>query len=125
MPQDEAPLDGRSEYWLLVANGRSELAARTDEQQDRWEIGRCDWSVDQDEGTIVFKHPDGLTATAPVQIIGTYNTKDRTWLWAWDHPSVVPALRKDAEKLKAYGEKHKLPKLTTQIGRASCRERVS
>lgn len=79
-----------------------------------WQIGQADWSVDQDVGTIVFNSPNGMIATAPVQIIGTYNTQDGTWLWGWDNPSLEPALTEHARKLRAYGQKRGYEVLTTR-----------
>jgi hypothetical protein len=64
------------------------------------------------------REPGGLSvalqAVAPAQIIATYNTLDGTWLWAWDHPSVEPALAKDAKRMLAYGQEHGYAKLTTR-----------
>ena len=79
-----------------------------------WHIGEADWSVDQDEGTIVFTSPNGMQAVAPAQIIGTYNTQDGTWLWGWDHPSVAPPLAAHAKKVLAYGQKNNFDVLTTR-----------
>ena len=58
-----------------------------------WQLGKADWDIDQDAGTIVFTSPKGITATCPVQVIGTFNTEDDTWLWGWDHPSVDPGCK--------------------------------
>jgi hypothetical protein len=55
-----------------------------------------------------------VTATAPVQIIGTYNTLDGTWLWGWDHPSVLPPLQEHARRVREYGEQHGIESLTTR-----------
>jgi hypothetical protein len=89
------------------------LGALTEAHDEAWHIGEADWSVDQDEGTIVFDAPDRLRAVAPVQIIGTYNTQRGTWLWAWDNPSVAPALAADAQRVQAYGRQQGFEILTT------------
>ena len=49
-----------------------------------------------------------------MQIIGTYNNQDGTWLWGWEHPSVAPSLQQHAREVRAYGERHSVPRLTTQ-----------
>ena len=67
-----------------------------------------------DEGIIVFTTPKAIRPTAPVQIIGTYNTEDGTWLWGWDHPSVAAPLAEHAKRLLAYGQEHNIPRLTTR-----------
>ncbi len=89
------------------------LAAVTAAHDGTWHLGEADWSLDQDVGNLVFTTPHHVQAVAPAQIIGTYNTQDSTWLWAWDHPSVEPPLAKDAKRLRAYGQQHGYSKLTT------------
>jgi hypothetical protein len=49
-----------------------------------------------------------------VQIIGTYNTADGTWLWAWDNPSLVKGLARDSQVVREYGRKHGIAPLTTR-----------
>lgn len=88
------------------------LAAVTTAHQNTWHIDKAAWNVDQDAGIIVFTTPN-MRAEAPVQIIGTYNTKDGTWLWGWDHPSVVPALAEHARQMLQYGQEHGFARLTT------------
>ena len=55
---------------------------------------------------MIFTARAGVRATCSVQVIGTFNQEDNSWLWAWDHPSIVPALREHAKRVKAYGEAH-------------------
>ena len=74
----------------LLAQSMEELRLKTQAHDGTWHLSEADWSVDQDEGQIVFDHK-GTSATAPVQIVGTFNTEDSTWLWGWEHPAVVPA----------------------------------
>jgi hypothetical protein len=90
------------------------LAAVATAHDRTWHLGEADWSLDQDVGNLVFTTPQGTQAVAPAQIIGTYNTQDGTWLWAWDHPSVEPPLAEDAKKMLAYGQQHGYAKLTTR-----------
>lgn len=62
----------------------AELQLRTGAHVGAWHMDECDWTVDQGTGQITFTDKKrGIAATAPVQIIGTYNTEDSTWLWAW------------------------------------------
>ena len=63
-----------------------------------------------------------MRAEAPVQIIGTYNTEDGTWLWGWDHPSVLPPLADHARQLLNYGKEHGFARLTTRT--FACSERT-
>ena len=105
----------KSTFELLLAQSMEELAIKTASHDRLWQISAADWSVAQESGQIVFHSPKSMIATAPVQIIGTYNSQNNTWLWGWDHPSVVLPLRKHAEQLRDYGKKNKLPRLTERL----------
>lgn len=90
-----------------------ELQLKTRGHVEAWGLDRISrWDLDQDTGELTFSFDDGLRAVAPAQIIGTYNSEDRTWLWAWDNPSVDDALKKDALKVRKYGEEHHVERLT-------------
>jgi hypothetical protein len=89
-----------------------ELRLKTATHDRIWHLSQANWAVDQDAGKIVFTMPDGTTATAPVQIVGTYNKDDGSWLWAWDHPSVQLPLREHASAVRAFGQTHGIADLT-------------
>jgi hypothetical protein len=90
-----------------------ELQLKTQGHVEAWGLDRISrWDLDQDTGKLTFSFEDGFRAVAPAQIIGSYNTEDRTWLWAWDNPSVDDALKKDALKVRKYGEEHHVERLT-------------
>jgi hypothetical protein len=97
-----------------------EMHAKRDAHEALWRLSEAAWSVDQNAGTIKFKLPDGVTATCPLQIIGTYNTADSSWLWGWDHPAVAPVVAEHAKQTLAYGEKNRLKRLTTR--KLECQE---
>jgi hypothetical protein len=96
------------------------LRALTSAHDGMFQIGRAQWSVDQEKGTITFNSPSGMRAEAPVQIIGTYNTQDGTWLWSWANSSIESPLTEDARKVQAYGQEHGYEILTTR--KISCPE---
>ena len=97
-----------------IEKATAALAAATTALDSTWGLGRADWTLDQDAGTLVFTTADGIMVVAPAQIVGTYNVDDESWLWAWDHPSVLPALKADAERLLEYGRERGFEKLTTR-----------
>ena len=103
-----------TEFRDLLERAMADLQAKTAGHDGVWRLSEAAWSVDMDEGTVVFTTPKGIQATAPVQIIGTYNTEDGTWLWGWDHPSVPPPLAEHARRLLAYGQDHNIARLTTR-----------
>lgn len=102
------------EFRQLVEKALNHLRALTAAHDGTWRLAESEWSVDQDAGTIVFTNSSGTQATAPVQIIGTYNTQDGTWLWGWDHPSVAPPLAEHAKRMLEYGREHSVAALTTR-----------
>lgn len=104
----------KGEHEAFLGRSKAELDVKTAAHDRLWHISEAAWSVDQNSEKIVFQCPDGTTVTCPVQIIGTYNSIDKTWLWGWDHPSIQPPLTEHAKKLKAYGMKHNLEGLTTR-----------
>jgi hypothetical protein len=107
-------------YRSLVEQSMEELRLKTAAHDDVWSLGRADWRVDQEAGTIVFSRPGGTSATCSVQIIGTYSTTDGTWLWAWDHPAIASALQQHARQVRSYGKEHAIERLTTR--KLACEE---
>jgi len=91
-----------------------DLRIKSGAHDSLWQLGQAAWSIDQQTGTIVFKAPNGMVVSCAVQIVGTYNTADGTWLWGWDHPSVQPPLQAHARLVRAYGEQHGIAPLTTR-----------
>ena len=72
-----------------------------------------DWHADLQKGVIRFTSATKMVS-APVQVIGTYNTLDGTFLWGWDHPSVPEPLGADARLAHQFGALQKLPLFTTR-----------
>ena len=98
----------------LLDTSVEELQLKT-EAHKSWGLGTFDrWDIDQEVGNLVFSNADGTTAVARAQIIGSFSTNDNSWLWAWDNPSIVDGMKLDTLKLKEYGEKHGIAKLTTR-----------
>ena len=97
------------------------LKALTEAHDGMWRIGTADrWDADQETGIITWTFQDGTIVAAPFQIVGTYNSLDSTFLWGWDHPSVAEPLRKDAEAVLEFAQKHGVDFL--QDRKVSCDE---
>jgi hypothetical protein len=92
----------------------NELQALTGAHDRMWGFGEADWSADLNAGTIEFRNKKGWVITAPVQVVGTYNTLDGTFLWGWDHPSVRANVAVAARKVLEFGKKHGIVELTTR-----------
>lgn len=97
------------------------LQAQTAHNSQAWGLGsETQWNLDMNAGTLRFTFADGRVLTAPVQVIGTHNTTNGTFLWGWDHPSVPEPLRRAAQRLYDYGHANGLEAFTTRS--ISCSE---
>ncbi len=114
--QEEIPVDSHQFIHQSVEGLRTQTSAHA----ASWHLGEeANWAADQDTGRIKFTFADGTIAEADLQIVGTYNTEDGTFLWGWDHPSVAEPLRKHASLAKEFGHKHRLSKFTERIVKCS------
>ena len=99
----------------FIAGSIEGLRQTTAAHSATWQLGKeKTWNVDQDTGKVVFSFADGTTATSDVQIVGTWNANDSTFLWGWDHPSVEAPLQLNAARVKAFGELHGNAELSTR-----------
>jgi DNA-directed RNA polymerase subunit RPC12/RpoP len=97
----------------MVDQAMTELQTKNAALQALIHFEDTKWLLDQEQGTISFDSKK-IHAVAPVQIIGTYNTADGSWLWAWDNPSLVKGLTRDSQVVREYGQKHGIAPLTTR-----------
>lgn len=72
------------------------------------------WNLDMDSGQLRLSFADGRELDFPVQVIGTYNTQNGSFMWGWDHPSVPASLRRAAQLVHDYGEEHAIERFTTR-----------
>lgn len=90
-----------------------ELRINTGMHDRLFQISKANWQLNQDTGIITFTSPEGLVASAPAQVVGSYNIVDSTWLWAWDNPSIEPTLTEHSKITRDYGTKRGIAELTT------------
>lgn len=111
----EATLD------VLIAASADEAQIANMLHNSTWRLGEeKSWHLDQNNGQLLLTFDDGTFALAPAQIIGTFHHKDGTFMWGWDHPSVLPALRRNAITVREFGKKQKNKELTR--GNVRCSE---
>lgn len=84
-------------------------------------IGPCDWNLNMPAGTIAFDTP-GTALVVPMQVLGTEADAASLWIAAWsiDPKRMPPAVAEASRKVKAMGEKDKIPELAN--GRLSLDE---
>ena len=102
------------EFRALLNASMEELRLKTTGHQHGWKFGQADrWDLDQARGDLIFTFGDGVIATCPAQIIGSFDSASNTWLWAWANPSIAEPLKSDSLRVKDYGQQHQIARLTT------------
>ncbi|RYG85309.1 hypothetical protein EON77_05795 [bacterium] len=99
---------------LTIARSRNEIQMRTEANIGLWGLDEASWDADMAAGTIVFHNAKGQKITALMQVIGTYNTEDNSWLWGWDHPSVPEPIGAHARLARDFGARYGLEAYTTR-----------
>lgn len=111
LEQDQTTLP--SDFATLQKRSLEELQLKTEAHKKAWGLDKIlRWDFNQGSGQLEFSLPDGMKAISPAQIIGTYNSEDHTWLWAWANSSIEEKLQVDARQLLKYGEDHHIDRLT-------------
>lgn len=81
-----------------------------------WGVGlERDYAFDQETGRLVLKFGGRRTIAAQGQILGSFDPRDRSFMWGWANPSIQPEICEDAARLKAEGEQLGLAALTTPV----------
>lgn len=97
----------------LLLQGREQIDRTSRAHRERWGLGQADkWVLDQGRGQITWSFEDHV-ASAPAQILGSWNAKVGSFVWSWDNASIDAGLRADAERVRAYGQQHGVGALTS------------
>ena len=103
-----------NEFEALLDASMEELRLKTAAHQQGWRLGKAAlWNLDQSEGNLVFTFDDGVVATCPAQIIGSFDITTSEWMWAWANASIAEPLKRDSLRIKEYGQTRQFTKLTT------------
>ena len=102
------------EFHALLDKSMEELRAKTMVHQAGWGFGKAHrWSLDQSRGDLLLTFDNGVAATCPAQIIGSFDATDGSWLWGWANPSIADSLKRDSLRVRDYGQQHGLARVTT------------
>ena len=102
------------EFKTLLEKSMNDLRAKT-LGHTGWGFGEADqWSLDMSRGDLVFTFAGGMVATCPAQIVGSFDTSDGSWLWAWANPSIPDELKRDSLRIREYGQQHKIERLIAE-----------
>jgi hypothetical protein len=98
----------------LLADCVAKFEGKQDSAAKKWGIGTFErWELDQNQGILRFANTDGSGLETEAQVIGSFDPINSSWEWAWHNPYVADPLKTDVLKVKAYGETHQFPSLTT------------
>ncbi|HWZ98757.1 MAG TPA: hypothetical protein VN025_13455 [Candidatus Dormibacteraeota bacterium] len=105
---------------IFIQQSLNGLRTQTAAHNAGWHLDKAtQWSADQDSATLFFTFADGLVSSASFQIVGTYSGDDESFLWGWDHPSVLPTLRKHAQLAREWGDANGMSDYTTPMVQCS------
>jgi hypothetical protein len=111
------------EFRALLDGSMEGLQLQNQVHHDTWGLGKSErWDFAQGSGALIFTFPDKI-ARAPAQIIGSFNSQVGSWLWAWANSSILDSIKRDAIKVREYGEQNNIKRLTTakwQAAEADC-----
>lgn len=111
-----------SELQTMIDAACYEARIKTQAHQLGWRHGEEDgWDLDQEDGVLVFTFADGSEARCPAQIIGTFDGKTSTWMWAWNNPSIERSLLADSLALRVRGGEGLRPPHRAEMARRGTR----
>ena len=97
----------------LLLQGRELIDQTSRAHSERWGLGGARrWVLDQDVGRMTWSFEDHV-ASAPAQILGSWNSKVSSFVWSWDNETIREPLRATAEVVRAFGVENGVPALAT------------
>ncbi len=100
------------EFKAFIEGSMEGLRLQTEVHQGMWSYGNEErWDFSQDTSELVFSFPD-MIVRAAAQIIGTFDRHESTWMWSWANSSISDSLKSDSARVREYGERHCIHRLT-------------
>lgn len=97
----------------LLLEGRTLIDQTSGAHTARWGLGsERRWVLDQDTGRITWSFEEHV-ASAPAQILGSWNAKVSTFVWSWDNETIRAPLCSTAEEVRAFGMEHDIAAMRT------------
>ena len=101
------------ELETTLLQGRALIDQASVAHAERWGFGTATrWVLDQDTGRVVWSFDDHV-ASAQAQILGSWNSQVKSFVWSWDNDTIKPPLRVTAEEVRAFGVEKDVPALCT------------
>ncbi|MEL6983687.1 MAG: DUF6882 domain-containing protein [Actinomycetota bacterium] len=105
-------------YASLVERAMAHVGSLQAAHEQMWHMSDAvNADVDLAVGQITWNLADRLV-TAPVELLGTWDPADQTFLWGWDHPSVRPGTAGASTATRDFAIEHGIAEL--QPSKVSC-----
>lgn len=92
--------------------------AECDEEYRLNQFNRMDY--EQETGRMIFSDVGAVSkVVADFQIVGSLSGRSSTWLWSWDNPYLLENTIQDIWKVKEFGDKNDIEKLTSPKWKAT------
>jgi hypothetical protein len=99
----------------FIVEATDYLEARVADAQETFGIGQYErYDCDLPTGRFWWTDAGVIQVEARLVVVGSVSTESDTWLWAWANPHLVDVDMEDIERVKAFGEEHRIEKLTSQ-----------
>lgn len=100
------------EYRLFADNALQNLDDLNSRLEVAFGIGHYErWDYQQESGDFVFSHQAVPKMAARVQLVGSYSSAAKTWLWSWANPTIVESAREQVSKVREFGIAEGIPRL--------------
>ncbi len=103
------------QYVELLTAAHAYTTERQDELRSRHGLASMPHAhLNEATGQLIFSDVSQTPRVmASVQVVGSVNTEDRTWLWSWASPEADPSLCKDILEVRMLGEAREIEQLKT------------
>jgi hypothetical protein len=100
------------EFTAFLEGSMEDLRLQTAAHQSTWHFGKEErWDFEQESGELVLTFSDKI-AKASAQVIGTFDGRAKTWMWAWANLSIAEPVKRDSMRVLEYGKQHGIRRLT-------------
>ncbi|WP_445257966.1 DUF6882 domain-containing protein [Nocardioides aurantiacus] len=107
-------LDPALDLGTVLLQGHDMIGESIAVHDRRWGMSSATaWRLDQQAARVEWDLADGRTASAPAQVLGSFNAAAGTFVWAWDNPTLLDEVSETAWRVRDYGVAHEVFALTT------------